>query len=730
MRLAIFIVAAATCFAQGNRNSLFEVIPNPFGTPATGQLRFLELPANGSAYVGLRAPDSITSNLLWKLPSADGSPGDSLTTDGSGNLSFSGSSCPLCFTQLGNTFGANATLGTNDDFALAFETNNTGRMRIHNSTSTPAGAVSIGTLNPPQYGEILRVEGDISLSGSSKKILFDMNSGVNSRLWFQAGNTDQNTGVVVSPSGTAAIASFDAFGTSDPANSAFASIAYNNGPKVRSDKTGTASYMDLGFDVGGGEKFRMGTTGVFTALGGAAVPLVLQRSSRNATSEIFFENTGAAEGDWHVGILANGAESSLVAIHNGTPRLTIEETGLLTMSAGANFSGIVSTTTFNATGNPAYRVGGTTIIDSSRVFSNIASFTTDLLPTADNTQDVGSQAARWQDVHAVNLVAWNATTGSQRWEATGATLKGINSSGATKWVADTTGDTTMRVLTLTAVDGTNEGGEISWSGAASYPAWSQDIFQDNMRYFLTNNSVTPEMQIFNNGTGGDARITLEGMLKITNPSNNTTLITLQRGAQNTASQIFYENTAGASGDWAAGLVANGAQSMYALVHNGSSHLTVTEGGQLDISGPIVGASTVSGTTFNATSNPAYRVGGTTIINSSRQFQNIAGVGTNLDPITDNTYTLGTSALRYNSIESQQFTSRTAASGTRRCAVSGSGLSCVDGAGATMFSFSSLGASVWPNGSGGLTQVISVRKGDDSGSCTITVSAGGITATTC
>ncbi len=52
------------------------------------EVRFVEATANGSNYVGFKAPSSITTNLVWTLPSADGTSTQVLQTDGSGVLSF------------------------------------------------------------------------------------------------------------------------------------------------------------------------------------------------------------------------------------------------------------------------------------------------------------------------------------------------------------------------------------------------------------------------------------------------------------------------------------------------------------------------------------------------------------------------------------------------------------------------------------------------------------------
>jgi len=44
--------------------------------------------ADSSAYVGFKAPSTITSNRIWTLPAADGTTGQVLSTNGSGALSW------------------------------------------------------------------------------------------------------------------------------------------------------------------------------------------------------------------------------------------------------------------------------------------------------------------------------------------------------------------------------------------------------------------------------------------------------------------------------------------------------------------------------------------------------------------------------------------------------------------------------------------------------------------
>jgi len=62
------------------------IIGNGATAGATLQLR--EDTDNGTNYVGFKAPDAVTSSLAWVLPDGDGTNGQVLSTDGSGNLSF------------------------------------------------------------------------------------------------------------------------------------------------------------------------------------------------------------------------------------------------------------------------------------------------------------------------------------------------------------------------------------------------------------------------------------------------------------------------------------------------------------------------------------------------------------------------------------------------------------------------------------------------------------------
>lgn len=69
-----------------------RVLPNNLiigdGSDGGGYVEFREDTDNGSNYVRLKAPDSLAANLSFTLPTADGTNGQFIKTDGSGNLSF------------------------------------------------------------------------------------------------------------------------------------------------------------------------------------------------------------------------------------------------------------------------------------------------------------------------------------------------------------------------------------------------------------------------------------------------------------------------------------------------------------------------------------------------------------------------------------------------------------------------------------------------------------------
>ncbi len=68
----------------GTEQMLFDA--NGITLQLQNQIRFAD--ANSSHYVAMRSPSTVSSNVTLTLPATDGSSGQPLKTDGSGNLSF------------------------------------------------------------------------------------------------------------------------------------------------------------------------------------------------------------------------------------------------------------------------------------------------------------------------------------------------------------------------------------------------------------------------------------------------------------------------------------------------------------------------------------------------------------------------------------------------------------------------------------------------------------------
>ena len=138
------------------------------------EVRFSEADSNGANYLGLKAPASVTADLTWTLPDGDGSSGQFLKTDGSGNLSW-GTDSTVDSTKLplaGGTMSGAINMGSQNitnagTITGTFSGNLTGNVtgNASGSAATVTGATqsaitSVGTLTG------LTVSGNISMTGT------------------------------------------------------------------------------------------------------------------------------------------------------------------------------------------------------------------------------------------------------------------------------------------------------------------------------------------------------------------------------------------------------------------------------------------------------------------------------------------------------------------------------------------------------------------------------------
>jgi hypothetical protein len=75
------------------------------------EIRFRETTANGTNYVALKAPASVSADLTFTLPATDGTNGQVLTTNGSGVLSFATPASGISWQSSVKTSGFTATAG-------------------------------------------------------------------------------------------------------------------------------------------------------------------------------------------------------------------------------------------------------------------------------------------------------------------------------------------------------------------------------------------------------------------------------------------------------------------------------------------------------------------------------------------------------------------------------------------------------------------------------------------
>lgn len=146
------------------------------GGATAAELRLMEPSASGTNYTGFKAP-ALAGSVLYTLPTTDGSPGQSLTTNGSGSLSWAsasggGSGTVRKVTLVTKTDTASVTPGANT-WATVWSFNYTPTQS--NSIIVIRGLVSIGvSVSTPVRYKVLNGSTDLNLgdsAGSRSRVL-------------------------------------------------------------------------------------------------------------------------------------------------------------------------------------------------------------------------------------------------------------------------------------------------------------------------------------------------------------------------------------------------------------------------------------------------------------------------------------------------------------------------------------------------------------------------------
>jgi hypothetical protein len=152
------ITATVTPTVQGlttNGQAALTLGVYGISTGNTGEIRLSELAANGTDYVGFKAPDSIATTRIWTLPNADGANGTCLATNGAGVLSW-GTCSAGSGTGITSLNGLNAAVQTvtNDTNVTLVSSVSTHTLTWAGTLAVARGGLGVGTLaaNGVLYG--------------------------------------------------------------------------------------------------------------------------------------------------------------------------------------------------------------------------------------------------------------------------------------------------------------------------------------------------------------------------------------------------------------------------------------------------------------------------------------------------------------------------------------------------------------------------------------------------
>ena len=170
-------LAASSAVLLDTNKAIDEFI---IGNNATtgGALKIKEGTNNGTHHVQLKSPNSLSGNVELTLPSADGSSGQFLQTNGSGTLSFA---------TVNSDFTLSADSGANDTFTTGGTLTFTGGSGIDTTVSNDTITIA---LNQEQVEDIV---GALATAGEGIDITYD---DANGTLTFAGEDaTDSNKGI-------------------------------------------------------------------------------------------------------------------------------------------------------------------------------------------------------------------------------------------------------------------------------------------------------------------------------------------------------------------------------------------------------------------------------------------------------------------------------------------------------------------------------------------------------